>query len=322
MASTARSRSGTGPTDLGGYLDIVFDFIIYAGAAFAFALAQPEHAVAAAFLIFSFMGTGSSFLAFAIFAAKRKLDGEAAANKSFYYLGGITEGTETILLFVVVLLFPGWFPGRGLPLWGAVLADHGRAHRGGGAEIAIGGEHADGTGGTGVERRDLRQLHRLWAVLQSGARTAVRGHRRSRGSRRGGRSGAAVSRAVLRRGRPRGLSAGPVSGVTLPRLRWVASHAGRGHAAVRAVSRSAGDAAIRSRQRRLGGRCGNSRASSSAPWRCITSMAPASASCSAISTRCSRRAAPSSWRTSCARHRRPDFRWRRRRMSARSPSGR
>src|SRR5919108_454400 len=67
-----------GPTDLGGYLDIVLDFIIYAGAAFAFALAQPEHAVAAAFLIFSFMGTGSSFLAFAIFAAKRKLDGEAA----------------------------------------------------------------------------------------------------------------------------------------------------------------------------------------------------------------------------------------------------
>ena len=36
--------------------------------------------------------------------------GEAAANKSFYYLGGITEGTETILLFVIVLLFPAWFP--------------------------------------------------------------------------------------------------------------------------------------------------------------------------------------------------------------------
>jgi phosphatidylglycerophosphate synthase len=98
-----------GATDLGGYLDIVLDFIIYSGAVFAFALAQPDHAVAAAFLIFSFMGTGSSFLAFAIFAAKRKLDGEAAGSKSFYYLGGITEGTETILLFVVILLFPSWF---------------------------------------------------------------------------------------------------------------------------------------------------------------------------------------------------------------------
>ncbi|WP_119301286.1 CDP-alcohol phosphatidyltransferase family protein [Dongia deserti] len=99
-----------GATDLGGYLDIVLDFIIYSGTAFAFALAQPDRALAAAFLIFSFMGTGSSFLAFAIFAAKRKLDGEAATNKSFYYLGGITEGTETILFFVIILLFPGWFP--------------------------------------------------------------------------------------------------------------------------------------------------------------------------------------------------------------------
>jgi len=99
-----------GATDLGGYLDIVLDFIIYSGAAFAFGLARPDDALAAAFLIFSFMGTGSSFLAFAIFAAKRKLEGEAAANKSFYYLGGITEGTETILLFVIILLFPGWFP--------------------------------------------------------------------------------------------------------------------------------------------------------------------------------------------------------------------
>lgn len=98
-----------GATDLGGYLDIVLDFIIYSGAAFAFALAQPEHAAAAAFLIFSFMGTGSSFLAFAIFAAKRQLDGEATIDKSFYYLGGITEGTETILLFLIILVFPTWF---------------------------------------------------------------------------------------------------------------------------------------------------------------------------------------------------------------------
>lgn len=97
-----------GPTDLGGYLDIVLDFIVYAGLAFAFALAQPEQALAAAFLIFSFMGTGSSFLAFAIFAAKRKLP-EHQGSKGFYYLGGITEGTETILLFVFICLLPRYF---------------------------------------------------------------------------------------------------------------------------------------------------------------------------------------------------------------------
>src|SRR5262245_4176590 len=100
----------TGATDLGGYLDIVLDFIVYAGLAFACAVAQPQNAVAAAFLIFSFMGTGSSFLAFAIYAAKRKLD-EQQGLKGFYYLGGITEGTETILLFAFVCLAPGYFAG-------------------------------------------------------------------------------------------------------------------------------------------------------------------------------------------------------------------
>ena len=99
-----------GITDLGGYLDIVLDFIVYAGIGLAFALAQPDHATAAAFLIFSFMGTGSSFLAFAIFAAKRGLADDPASSRSFYYLGGITEGTETILFFVIVLLFPDTFP--------------------------------------------------------------------------------------------------------------------------------------------------------------------------------------------------------------------
>ena len=59
-------------TDLGGFLDIVLDFIVYAGMVFAFALADPAaNALAAAFLLFAFMGTGSSFLAFAIMAAKR-----------------------------------------------------------------------------------------------------------------------------------------------------------------------------------------------------------------------------------------------------------
>jgi len=97
-------------TDLGGYLDIVCDFIFYAAVPFGFALARPENAVPAAFLVFSFAGTGSSFLAFAILAAKRNLATEAQGRKSLYYLGGLTEGTETIILFVAVCLFPAAFP--------------------------------------------------------------------------------------------------------------------------------------------------------------------------------------------------------------------
>lgn len=98
-------------TDRGGFLDIVFDFIIYAGMVWAFALADPAaNATAAAFLLFAFMGTGSSFLAFAVMAGRRGLTTEARGKKSLYYLGGLTEGSETIGFFVLACLFPTHFP--------------------------------------------------------------------------------------------------------------------------------------------------------------------------------------------------------------------
>ena len=100
-----------GLTDLGGFLDIVLDFLIYSAVPFAFALADPEaNALAAAFLIFSFVGTGSSFLAFAIMAAKRGIATDLRGQKSLYYLGGLTEGTETILVLVLACLWPALFP--------------------------------------------------------------------------------------------------------------------------------------------------------------------------------------------------------------------
>jgi phosphatidylglycerophosphate synthase len=98
-----------GPSDLGGYLDIVCDFLFYAAVVFAFALRDPAHAPAAAFLIFSFVGTGSSFLAYAVMAAKRGLTTEIQGNKSLYYLGGLTEGSETIAVFVLLCLWPAAF---------------------------------------------------------------------------------------------------------------------------------------------------------------------------------------------------------------------
>ncbi|MFA0698669.1 CDP-alcohol phosphatidyltransferase family protein, partial [Vibrio sp. 10N.222.49.C9] len=64
-----------GITDAGGFLDISLDFLFYSMVPFAFVLANPEaNAIAGAFLIFSFIGTGSSFLAFAVMAGKRGID--------------------------------------------------------------------------------------------------------------------------------------------------------------------------------------------------------------------------------------------------------
>ena len=98
-------------TDVGGYLDITLDFIFYAAAVFAFALADPaRNALAAAFLTTSFMAPAATFLAYAIFAAKHNITTEIRGAKSLYYLGGLTEGFETILTLCLMCVFPDWFP--------------------------------------------------------------------------------------------------------------------------------------------------------------------------------------------------------------------
>ena len=100
----------TQPTDRGGFLDITLDFIFYAAVVLAFALADPAaNALAAAALLVGFMGTGSSFLAFAVVAAKRQMSQHRAGAKSFYFLGGLTEGTETLGFFVAMCLWPAQF---------------------------------------------------------------------------------------------------------------------------------------------------------------------------------------------------------------------
>ena len=100
----------TQPTDRGGFLDITLDFIFYAAVVLAFALADPAaNALAAAALLAGFMGTGSSFLAFAVIAAKRQMSKPMSSGKSFYFLSGLTEGTETLVFFVAMCLWPAQF---------------------------------------------------------------------------------------------------------------------------------------------------------------------------------------------------------------------
>ena len=103
----ARSQ---GITDAGGFLDISLDFLFYSLIPFGFVLANPEqNAIAGAFLIFAFIGTGSSFLAFATMAGKRGIENPVYQNKSLYYMSGLTEGTETIACFVLFCLLPQHF---------------------------------------------------------------------------------------------------------------------------------------------------------------------------------------------------------------------
>jgi phosphatidylglycerophosphate synthase len=95
----------TRPSERGAFLDIALDFLFYAAIPLAFAAQDPTaNALAAAFL-----ATGTSFLAFAVMAEKRRLKSADYPSKSFYYLGGLTEGTETIACFVIMCAWPQYF---------------------------------------------------------------------------------------------------------------------------------------------------------------------------------------------------------------------
>lgn len=111
---TARAH---GPSPLGGYFDIVSDYIFYGGFVFFFAVGVPDVALYAAFLLFGFVLSGSSFLAFAILAARHGWTSEAQGSKSFFYQRGLAEGTETFLTFALMCVLP-----QGFAVWASLFA--------------------------------------------------------------------------------------------------------------------------------------------------------------------------------------------------------
>ena len=126
----ARARLDKDVSARGGFLDILCDFIFYASVPLAFAIAAPaDNALVASLVLFSFIGTGSSFLAYANFAkdfpklasANGSKDDKSAAKvgsseqiqkivKALHYIGGLTEASETMIFFLLICLFPQFFP--------------------------------------------------------------------------------------------------------------------------------------------------------------------------------------------------------------------
>lgn len=97
-------------TDRGGFLDIVLDFIFYGAVPLAFAWSDPAaNALAAATVLLAYFANGSAFLGYAIMAAKRGEETSAQGQKSLFYLAGLAEGFETILITCLWCLAPTWF---------------------------------------------------------------------------------------------------------------------------------------------------------------------------------------------------------------------
>ncbi|CAN5731214.1 CDP-alcohol phosphatidyltransferase family protein [soil metagenome] len=101
----------TRPSDFGGFLDIIADFLFYAAIPLAFVLSDPAgNGAAGALLLAAFYVNGATFLGYAVLAERAGLSTEARGRKTLYFSGGLLEGTETIAFFVLICLFPAAFP--------------------------------------------------------------------------------------------------------------------------------------------------------------------------------------------------------------------
>lgn len=110
-----------GPSDFGGYLDTLADYVFYIAVPVAFGLANADNAVPALLLVAAFNLTAASFLVFAAIAAKHGAQTSAHGAKSFFYSTGLAEGAETIAAFVAMCLWPAAFPAIALGFAGLCL---------------------------------------------------------------------------------------------------------------------------------------------------------------------------------------------------------
>ena len=100
----------TSATDRGAFLDIALDFLFYGAIPLGFSLADPtRNALAATVLLFSFIGTSSSFLAASVIAGKRNMTAPTF-RKGIFFTTGVMEGFETALFFVLMCVLPSHFP--------------------------------------------------------------------------------------------------------------------------------------------------------------------------------------------------------------------
>jgi phosphatidylglycerophosphate synthase len=98
-------------TDLGGYLDIIFDLVVYALIPIALAIGapvQPGLWLALAVLLASFyVNVGSWMFLSAILEKRGRESSLVRATTSVNFPPGLVEGTETMILFSLFIIFPG-----------------------------------------------------------------------------------------------------------------------------------------------------------------------------------------------------------------------
>lgn len=94
-----------GPSDLGGFLDILADFSIYSGFVLAIAIEIPTARLACVALLVSYYISGTAFLALSSILERLHFEQHRDA-RSFRFIGGLAEGTETVITYALITLLP------------------------------------------------------------------------------------------------------------------------------------------------------------------------------------------------------------------------
>ncbi|HEU4326511.1 MAG TPA: CDP-alcohol phosphatidyltransferase family protein [Roseiflexaceae bacterium] len=96
-------------SDLGGYLDILLDVLVYAAvpAGLALGVGTPAAYLSLALLLGSFYINGASWMYLAALLEKRSQGARASGELTTVTMpGGLIEGAETVLFYALFLLFP------------------------------------------------------------------------------------------------------------------------------------------------------------------------------------------------------------------------
>lgn len=93
-----------GTSAAGGFADIMADFTVYGGFVLAVAIARPEARLACVALFFAYYVSGVAFLAWS--ATAEQLRRDRPDERSLHFVGGVAEGTETIVAYAAFCLLP------------------------------------------------------------------------------------------------------------------------------------------------------------------------------------------------------------------------
>lgn len=103
------ARKSGRASDAGGYLDIVLDFLVYAGIPLAMTWAEPGLAFLCAVMLASFYINSASWMYLSALLEKH---GKGATDRgeatSVSMPAGIVEGSETIVFYTLMILAPTW----------------------------------------------------------------------------------------------------------------------------------------------------------------------------------------------------------------------